>query len=195
MCWSKTDPDMADPSEDESGFPLAFATAAKAAVKTKTTSDATAKLWHDAIEASRSADQETVATAVGSGANAAAYKQNFNDEFIMAWAMLLVDAFDADSEAQKKFYSDIELETTANPLGSEFGTIYKALKDDGLTKAKDALKAMCQKGKETMYIPKVQAMLKACIAGKYYEKNLGDFTTLCVNAKAIKKLGYALMPF
>lgn len=38
-------------------------------------------------------------------------------------------------------------------------------------------------------------MLKSCIAGKYYEKNLGDFTKLCVNAKALKALGYALMPF
>lgn len=63
------------------------------------------------------------------------------------------------------------------------------------TKADTAIKTLCQTGKEMMYIPKVQALLKAMIAGKYYEKGLGDFTTLCVNAKAIKKLGYALMPF
>lgn len=123
----------------------------------------------------------------------AAEKQNFDDEFIMAWAMLLDETFNTDNEMQKKFWADIKLTTEANPLGSEFGTIYSKMADK--TKADTAIKKMCQAGKESMYIPKVAAMLKAMIAGKYYKKGLGDFTTLCVNAKKIKKLGYALMPF
>lgn len=115
---------------------------------------------------------------------------------MMAWAMLLIDTFDKKSEAQKKFYADIKLETEgSNPLGTEFGAIYSKLDAAGVIKADAALDKMCKKGKEEMYIPKVQEMLKSCITGKYYEKNLGDFTALCVNAKAIKKLGYALMPF
>lgn len=68
--------------------------------------------------------------------------------------MLLVDTFDKDSEKQKKFYADIKLETDANPLGSEFGTIYKALEGDALTKANTALETLCLKGKTDMYLTK-----------------------------------------
>lgn len=192
MCYSKKEFKVI--TEDETGYALAFSTAAKAVIAAKQ-DDATAKTWHDAIEASRSADQETVATAVKDSANKAAFKQNFDDEFIMAWAMLLVDTFDADSEAQKKFYADVALAEGANPLGTEFGTIFKSLEGDAATKAKAALAKMCLAGKTSMYIPKVQAMLKACIKAKGYEKNLGDFTTMMVNAKALKDLGKVLMPF
>lgn len=115
----------------------------------------------------------------------------------MSWAMLLIDTFDEESEAQKKFYNDVALKTAgeANPLGTEFGTIYSALTGDALAKAKTELAKMCLAGKTKLYIPKTQEMLLACIRAKGYEKNLGDFTKLMVNAKALKKLGYALMPF
>jgi len=112
---------------------------------------------------------------------------------MMAWAMLIVDTFDAASDAQVKFYADAALKTSVNPMGKEFGTLYSALTDKAAVNK--LLKAMVLKGKEEMKIPMVQEMLKACITGKGYAKNLGDFTKLMVNAKAIKDLGNVLMPF
>lgn len=147
MCYSKQTPARAGGAEAETGHALAFSTAAKAVIKDKE-GEAAAELWHTAIEASRAADgAEKVATAVTGKADAAAWKQNFDDEFIMAWAMLLVDTFDAESDAQKKFWAGVKATDATNPLGSEFGTIYKALEGDALTKADKALKAMCLAGK------------------------------------------------
>lgn len=63
----------------------------------------------------------------------------------MAWAMLIINAFDPESDYQKKMKADILLKTDSNPFGKEFGTIYSALTGTDKEKADKELAAMCLK--------------------------------------------------
>lgn len=128
-------------------------------------------------------------------ANAATHLRNYNEEFMKAWAMLLIDTFDKESEKQTKFYADLKLETTANPFGSNFGTIYKDLALADKTKADAEIEKICYNAKEKMYLPKTAALLKSMVAGKYYALNLGTCTDTCVKVQPLMKLGEYLMPF
>lgn len=132
MCYSKKVPTSGVITPVETGYPVAFTTAAKAVITTQ--KDATtATKWHTAMELNRATDETAVKTAVAAVTPAlsagvqAEQVRNLGEEFMMTWAKLIVDTFDATSDYQKKFYADIKLATTANPLGSEFGTIYAAL--------------------------------------------------------------------
>lgn len=59
MCYSKTVPALADTTEDETGFPLAFVTAAEAVITTQASATTAAK-WKSAMELNRAADETSV---------------------------------------------------------------------------------------------------------------------------------------
>jgi len=124
----------------------------------------------------------------------AAQKENWAEEFIGAWYMLLVDTFDPLAASKVKFMGDLEKTTeTGNSFGKEFGTLYKALTDKTAANAK--IDTICYNAKKDMYAPKYAAHVMARTKGKYYAKNLNDFLTLGVEEKKLLTAGYAMMPF
>lgn len=153
VCYPKADPTLSKRTENETGYAKAFGVAAKALIDSKIKETDVRKIWTDAIEESRVAKG---ASPVAGATTNLEFKNNFDNEFIMAWAMLLIDTFDPKSEAQKLFKAGI-VKTTAldNPLGEEFGKIYKDLTGDDLTKADSEIDQLCKRTKQQMGIPKV----------------------------------------
>lgn len=68
MCYTKTDPDQASTTEDETGFALAFQKAAEDVIKAKK-DDATAATWKKTIESSRTTNNEAVKLALNGNAD------------------------------------------------------------------------------------------------------------------------------
>lgn len=64
-----------------------------------------------------------------------------------------------------------------------------------MTKAEKALSDMHKECGTSMGVQSVKRLLKAMIAGKYYELNVEDFAKTCVESKKIKDTAKALMPY
>lgn len=140
VCYPKTDPSLSARTENETGYAKAFGEAAKTLIESKLNiGDAIfdAKLWTDAIEQSRVADG---ASPVAAATTDDEFKNNFDNEYIMAWYNLLVDTFDDTSDTKKKFYAGIsKARGYENPLGDQFGKIYNTLSGDFLTTTKNSI--------------------------------------------------------
>lgn len=61
---------------------------------------ADATVWKAAIELSRNGEG---ASPVAAATTDLAFKNNFDNEFMMAWGMLMAETFDKDSEERIKF--------------------------------------------------------------------------------------------